>query len=270
MGEDFFMAASAAAAVLPAAGSAIARAGLGNLNSDIAIRLPRHSSIVNGAFRGQRVKRRAAARNVLSYRTRPTICLGRHDRDQDSENSKPSLADICRCLQHCFFEICVENRGRPAGTALHEFVGAAVAAYLAGHTRDRLSLQLAYGDNGMEESKLETEGFRLTASEEQYRSQWLDTIYTTLQFLKVVDNQASRSSPVTAQTDSHLFSIVRRVVEGQQSGDEQSFVKFDRGLATKGASGGAIAQREAVAPQFIPLTQLVLLTMKVVNEDISV
>ncbi|KAL3689669.1 hypothetical protein R1sor_015978 [Riccia sorocarpa] len=170
---------------------------------------------------------------------------------------------------HCFYEICVENLGRPAGTALHEFVRSAVISYLTGHTREKLALQLAYGDSGMEEFKLETEGFRLTASEERYRSQWLDTVHLTLQILERIDNQVSfdRSSQAAAGVDPHLFSIVKRVIEGQRSGDEQSFVKFDRGLATKGASGGAVAAKEAIAPQFIPLTQLVLLTLKVINED---
>jgi hypothetical protein len=40
-------------------------------------------------------------------------------------------------------------------------------------------------------------------------------------------------------------------------------VKFDRGLATKGASGGAVAEKVVISPQWIPVTQLVLLTMKV-------
>ncbi|KAL2631745.1 hypothetical protein R1flu_016431 [Riccia fluitans] len=190
-----------------------------------------------------------------------------HGDGKERETPQPSLADQCRCLQHCFYEICVENMGRPAGTALHEFVRTAVNAYLAGHTRDKLSLQLAYRDSGMEEFILETEGFRLTASEERYRSQWLDTVHITLQILQMVNDQASRSSPATADVDSHLFRVVKRVIDGQRSGDEQSLVKFDRGLATKGASGGAVAAKEAIAPQFIPLTQLVLLTMKVVNEE---
>ncbi len=41
------------------------------------------------------------------------------------------------------WQICVLNMGRPAGQALHEFVAAAVDAFMAGFTFDKLSLQLA-------------------------------------------------------------------------------------------------------------------------------
>ncbi len=41
------------------------------------------------------------------------------------------------------WQICVLNMGRPAGQALHEFVEAAVDAFMAGFTFDKLSLQLA-------------------------------------------------------------------------------------------------------------------------------
>jgi hypothetical protein len=177
-----------------------------------------------------------------------------------SGKPQPSLIHICRSLQHCFFEICVLNMGRPAGQALHEFVAAAVDAFMAGFTFDKLSLQLAYGGEGMEEFKMDTAGYRLTSSEEHYRTQWLTTIYVTLQFLRVVDNEASRSA---VTDDIHLVQVIHRVLEGQRHGEEQSQVKFDRGLATKGASGGAVAEKIVIAPQWVPVTQLVLLTLKV-------
>ena len=37
----------------------------------------------------------------------------------------------------------MQNLGRSAGQALHGFVSAAVGAYMAGYTFDKLSLQLA-------------------------------------------------------------------------------------------------------------------------------
>jgi len=64
----------------------------------------------------------------------------------------------------------------------------------------------------------------------------------------------------------HSFEEQQRVLEGQRHGEEQSQVKFDRGLATKGASGGAVAEKMVIAPQWVPVTQLVLLTLKVVDE----
>jgi hypothetical protein len=122
-----------------------------------------------------------------------------------SGKPQPSLIHICRSLQHCFFEICVLNMGRPAGQALHEFVAAAVDAFMAGFTFDKLSLQLVYGGEGMEEFKMDTAGYRLTSSEEHYRTQWLTTIYVTLQFLRVVDNEASRSA---VTDDIHLVQVI--------------------------------------------------------------
>lgn len=107
--------------------------------------------------------------------------------------SQISLDDVCRRLHLCFFEICVQNLGRSAGQALHEFVCAAVDAFMAGYTFDRLNLQIVHGSGGMEEFKMENAGYRLTASEEYYRTQWLTTIYVTLQMLKVADNEASAS-----------------------------------------------------------------------------
>jgi hypothetical protein len=61
----------------------------------------------------------------------------------------------------------------------------------------------------------------------------------------------------------HSFEEQQQVLEGQRHGEEQSQVKFDRGLATKGASGGAVAEKMVIAPQWVPVTQLVLLTLKV-------
>ena len=44
----------------------------------------------------------------------------------------------------------------------------------------------------------------------------------------------------------------------------QSVVVFDRALATGGASGGVAAEKSVIAPQWVPVTQLVLLTLKVI------
>lgn len=40
-------------------------------------------------------------------------------------------------------------------------------------------------------------------------------------------------------------------------------VQFDRALATSGASGGVAAEKLVIAPQWVPISQIVLLTMKV-------
>lgn len=154
--------------------------------------------------------------------------------------------------------------GRPAASALHDFVTAAAEAYLAGHSLDRLTLQLSVGGSRAAEFRMSSAGSRLTGSEMRYRAQWLEAIYVTLQRMGVAGGEASGAA--ARQADTWLLSIVHRVLEGQRTGEEQSFVKFDRALATGGASGGAAAERAVIAPQWVPVSQLVLLTMKVVNE----
>lgn len=137
-------------------------------------------------------------------------------------------------------------------------------AYISGYTREQVSLQLVYGSAGMQEFELGTAGCRLTATEEHYRSKWLDTVYTTLQIMKIKDNETPRSAIID---DMHLYSTIQRVIEGQISGEEQSFINFDRGLATRGASGGVVAGKVVIAPQWVPVSQLVLLTLKVMSEQ---
>lgn len=181
-----------------------------------------------------------------------------------SPEARPSLAQLCHTLELCFFEVCVRNLGRPAGLALHGFVSATVEAFSNGYTREQVSLQLAFGSAGMHEFEVGTAGCRLTATEERYRSKWLETVYTTLQMLKAKDNDASR---LVTTDDMQLFSTICHVLEGKNSGDEQSSINFDRGLATRGASGGVVTGKIVIAPQWVPVSQLVLLTMKVVSES---
>lgn len=181
-----------------------------------------------------------------------------------NESSGASLAHICHRIEFCFFETCVRNLGRPAGLSLHDFVAATVEAFNNGYTWEQMSLQLTFGSAGMQEFELGMAGCRLTAAEERYRSKWLDTVYTSLQIMKIKDNKTSK---LAMTEDMHLYSTVRHVIEGQISGNEQSFINFDRGLATRGASGGVAAEKVVIAPQLVPISQLVLLTLKVVNEQ---
>ncbi|MCO5608564.1 hypothetical protein L7F22_062775 [Adiantum nelumboides] len=175
--------------------------------------------------------------------------------------ARSSLTHICHRIELCFFEVCIRNLGRPAGLALHGFVSAAFEAFSCGYTREQVSLQLVFGSAAMHEFEVGMVGNRLTSIEERYRSQWLDTVHMTLQILNEEGYDASRSS------DVHLYSTIKHVIEGQKSGDEQSVINFDRGLATKGASGGIVARKVEIAPQLVPISQLVLLTLKVVNEQ---
>ncbi|CAI5953751.1 unnamed protein product [Closterium sp. NIES-64] len=265
-----------------------------------------------------------------------------------------SLEELANSVEACFFEVCVSNSGRPAAMALHDLVAAAADAFLAGHSLQRLLLQLQYGGAEGEEFRMSEAGYRLTSSEQHYRTQWIKTVYLTMYRLHLQQpgasfihmpasqqrhgtpsgNSSSSSSssggssvmdvshavpglgmfegamppaseqPVSdasgssngiggdgsseesrsgsssssssmgaleglwevVQEEPWLGSIVDRVLEGQRTGEEQSLVHFDRALATAGASGGVAAERRVIAPQWLPISQLVLLTCKVANE----
>ncbi|KAI5076319.1 hypothetical protein GOP47_0008992 [Adiantum capillus-veneris] len=177
-----------------------------------------------------------------------------------------SLTHICHRIEFCFFEVCVQNLGRPAGLALHGFVSAAIEAFSCGYTREQVSLQLVFGSAAMQEFEVGMVGNRLTSIEEHYRSKWVDTVYTTL---RILNEEADDASSLSVSTDMHLYRTIKHVIEGQKSGDEQSLINFDRGLATRGASGGIVARKVEIVPQLVPISQLVLLTLKVVNEQRS-
>ncbi|GJP57476.1 hypothetical protein CLOP_g12192 [Closterium sp. NIES-67] len=263
-----------------------------------------------------------------------------------------SLGELANAVEACFFELCVHNSGRPAASALRDLVAAAAEAFLAGHSMQRLLLQMQYGGGAeAEEFKMSAAGYRLTSSEEGYRTQWIKTVYLTMfrlhlqqpgaSFIHMPPSQrdggssssggsemgvrppslgafegampaleqppadtpgnsgksdqhndssnnntsSSSSSETSSETISSrssmgaleglaealyeepwLGSIVDRVLEGQRTGEEQSLVHFDRALATGGASGGVAAEARVIAPQWLPISQLVLLTCKVVNE----
>lgn len=167
--------------------------------------------------------------------------------------------------------MCVENAGRPAAAALAQIVRAAACAFKAGHSMDRLRLEVEHG--GFNEVNLTSGSCSLTETDKQYRQQFLDTVYITMQMLFLHDEGFDRSV-ATALTwqrewtdaDWSILSLVDTVLTGQASGEEQMAVQLDRALATSGVSGGAATAHRPIAPQFIPVSQLVLMTMKVVQE----
>eukprot|EP00898_Chlorokybus_atmophyticus_P008574 jgi/Chlat1/8718/Chrsp9S08578 len=178
-------------------------------------------------------------------------------------DTSQSLGQLAFRLERCFAEVCVENAGRPAAAALKDFV--------------ECVLQL-----GIDESGANAEGHRLTAYERRCRSQWINAIYVTLSELQGVplhqqpaadndDGEESSESAVESADEVEaemewLLQLVRRTISGQATGDEQSNVKFDRSLATGGHSGGVASEKRVIAPQWVPISQLVLLTMKVMAE----
>ncbi|CAD7699836.1 unnamed protein product [Ostreobium quekettii] len=96
-------------------------------------------------------------------------------------------------------------------------------------------------------------------------------VYITLQTLLMREGRGDAVSDCMdlrpkSENDGWLLSIVQKTIDGQLTGEEQSLVKFDRALATRGASGGVAADTKAIPPQFIPISQLVLLTLKTRGE----
>ena len=73
-------------------------------------------------------------------------------------------------------------------------------------------------------------------------------------------------SPEVREQVRWLEGLVDRVLLGAAAQEELSSVRFDRSLATKGASGGAAAEKTELDPALLPLPQLVLLVCKVLQE----
>ena len=84
------------------------------------------------------------------------------------------------CLSHiradfgCCLQLCVENAGRPAAAALTQMVRSAARAFKAGHSMDRLRLEVEHG--GFNEVHLMSGSCCLTETDKQYRTQFLDTV----------------------------------------------------------------------------------------------
>jgi len=71
-------------------------------------------------------------------------------------------------------QLCVENAGRPAAAALTQIVRSAAFAFKAGHSMDRLHLEVEHG--GFNEVHLKSGSCCLTETDKQYRRQFLDTV----------------------------------------------------------------------------------------------
>ena len=78
-------------------------------------------------------------------------------------------AVFCCCLQ-----LCVENAGRPAAAALTQIVRSTACAFKAGHSMDRLRLEVEHG--GFNEVHLTSGSCCLTETDKQYRRRFLDTV----------------------------------------------------------------------------------------------
>ncbi|GMH38610.1 hypothetical protein BSKO_06494 [Bryopsis sp. KO-2023] len=207
-------------------------------------------------------------RSVWGGRRDAGFLPSRHVECHASNPGEFPLTKTAMEIEKLFLEVCVENSGRPAAAALTDFVGQAMEAFLAGYSLKKLLLEMEFGA-GQEEI-----GFRLTASERSYRQQWLDTVYVAMQMLIAVDDGEGGFHQVEPlrpwkEEDERLMTLVQRTLKGQMTGEEQALVKFDRALATRGASGGVASEERTISPQFVPVSQLVLLTSKVYKERMA-
>lgn len=186
-----------------------------------------------------------------------------------ADSTQPSLPHICLEIQHGFFELCIQNNGRSAASSLTQVISATVSAFAAGFHLNRLRLELEHGALA-QEGRVDSAGWRLTNSEQSYRSQWLDVVYITMQMDKqFIFEQRGGFDATNCHTalrssgdgDAALVSLIEHTLRAHYAGDPGA-VKFDRSLAAPGASKGVAAAAMTVAPQFVPVSQLVLLTLK--------
>ena len=89
--------------------------------------------------------------------------------------------------------------GRPAAAALTNLVRGAVGAARAGHSSERLRLQLEFSGNGGE-GAVDAAGYRLTESDRRYRLQWLDTVGTP-----------QTASPDLTSSQAQLYTSIIRL-----------------------------------------------------------
>lgn len=149
------------------------------------------------------------------------------------------LETCAQTISASFRAACVAGR-EPLGQSLDVFVGASVDALRAGYDVDLLQLEVEVQDEGS-----------LTASERAYRRRWLRAVGHTLEILSQRRPHEWRDAD-----DIELAAFAAHVV-GQQMRNEG--VQLDRALATSGRSGDL---EGPVAPNLVPLSQVVLLTMK--------
>jgi hypothetical protein len=166
-------------------------------------------------------------------------------------------------------------------------VAAAAASFVSGHGLEALELYISEFGSSTSGAGRARDGPRLTASEASYRRAWLETVYETLR-LRAHPSRAP-SGALAFAASPHIAHQVAFVL-ADAAANAPHAARLDRALATRGASGGgaragggggsggggAEAQlqqqrreareaREAqstMAPQWLPLTQLVLLTCK--------
>jgi len=175
------------------------------------------------------------------------------------------LNEVVNRLESTFHEVCVLNLGRPAAAALTDLVAAGVAAYTQGVQLQMLLLQLQVA--GGDELAL-SQRARLTSPEAQHRARWIHIIYAALHMRGHPFCGMGHKDLISVEALMPLAGQVGFVLQGEAARDEMQAVTLDRSLATAGASGGCASRCECISPHFIPLSQLVLLTLKVVRDTL--
>ncbi|CAM9419101.1 unnamed protein product [Ectocarpus sp. 6 AP-2014] len=171
---------------------------------------------------------------------------------------KRPLAFLCQAMNDAILEMCVENKGRPLAKSMTDFVEFSMEGLASGYSKEQLLLELQLLD-----STTRVPGQTLTGVEKRYRTQWISALDFVMQNLKFIDEQEPKSVE-----EFHIKSqaSVDVVMRGRQTNDEQTFVKFDKALATGGVAGGVATECIAISPQMVPLSQLVLLGIRALQK----
>eukprot|EP00903_Cladosiphon_okamuranus_P013903 g12931.t1 len=155
---------------------------------------------------------------------------------------KRPLGLLSTGVNDAILEMCVENKGRPLARALTDFVEYTIEALASGYAVEALLLELQLLD-----STTRVPGQTLTGVEKRYRTQWITAMHAVMQHLDYVERQEPKSAE-----EFHIKSQVDVVLRGRQTNDEQTFVKFDKALATGGVAGGVATERIVISPQMDP------------------
>eukprot|EP00210_Caulerpa_lentillifera_P000328 g321.t1 len=166
-------------------------------------------------------------------------------------------------IDNAFYEACIENLGRPAAAALADFVIAVLQCAQSGLSTDAIYLELQLINH-------ESTEHQLTSSDHYYRKQWILAIFMTraLYHASLLGTDSTGEGALESWKLDHpaLVGVVWVIWRGLLLQDQSSMVQFDRSLATRGLSGGVATETRSIPPQFVPISQIVLLTLKHLDE----
>eukprot|EP01026_Neomeris_dumetosa_P081818 TRINITY_DN925_c0_g4_i2.p2 TRINITY_DN925_c0_g4~~TRINITY_DN925_c0_g4_i2.p2 ORF type:complete len:227 (+),score=7.97 TRINITY_DN925_c0_g4_i2:275-955(+) len=181
------------------------------------------------------------------------------------ELSKMCLAHLSDVVYSSFYQICVQNEGRSIADGLRDLVSGIVDATLRGKRLKDILREIEQGGSG--EFKIDSPSYRFTASDLYYLHNWIKTVYFTTKLLPYA--QAKRMQEgieilgaLTDSIDQQLISIVQSTLKNWLS-VEDGELELDKALQVDQVD------ERTISPQFMPFTQLILLTIQVRTEMVK-